>query len=188
MSRWSCWRAECGFVTDDPEAMAAHRWDAHPSRGQHRRVRKPYEGRPGCCPWCGEASPVRLRRDGLPALNSPRWHPACVEAYNALQPAAWRTRVYREAMGLCADCGRFCPQRPTIRVSRDPADDRSRQAAFYRDDPEARYRRWHADHIVPLADGGDWSDENGQLLCEPCHKAKTAREAAERAARRVRAG
>lgn len=38
------------------------------------------------------------------------------------------------------------------------------------------------DHIVPVWDGGTDEDENLQSLCKPCHRAKTAREAARRAA------
>jgi 5-methylcytosine-specific restriction protein A len=37
------------------------------------------------------------------------------------------------------------------------------------------------DHIVPLWKGGSDGDLNKELLCRPCHDAKTAREAAERA-------
>jgi 5-methylcytosine-specific restriction protein A len=37
------------------------------------------------------------------------------------------------------------------------------------------------DHIVPLWKGGSDDDANKELLCQPCHDAKTAREAAERA-------
>jgi 5-methylcytosine-specific restriction endonuclease McrA len=38
------------------------------------------------------------------------------------------------------------------------------------------------DHIVPLWKGGSDADSNKELLCQaPCHDAKTAREAAERA-------
>jgi len=33
-----------------------------------------------------------------------------------------------------------------------------------------------ADHIKPLSRGGDWSLENGQGLCHPCHSRKTAQE------------
>jgi len=33
-----------------------------------------------------------------------------------------------------------------------------------------------ADHIVPLAQGGDWSLENGQGLCKTCHSRKTRRQ------------
>ena len=35
---------------------------------------------------------------------------------------------------------------------------------------------WHADHIVPLADGGPDDTVNMQPLCPPCHMLKTARE------------
>ena len=31
-----------------------------------------------------------------------------------------------------------------------------------------------ADHVVPLAAGGSNKQSNAQLLCEPCHKTKTA--------------
>lgn len=37
------------------------------------------------------------------------------------------------------------------------------------------------DHIEPLWKGGSDDDTNKELLCTPCHDAKTAREAAERA-------
>ncbi|MGK2382442.1 HNH endonuclease [Gordonia tangerina] len=45
-----------------------------------------------------------------------------------------------------------------------------------------------ADHIVPVAQGGDDSLGNARLLCQPCHRPKTAREAAYgRHGRRTRA-
>jgi len=37
------------------------------------------------------------------------------------------------------------------------------------------------DHITPLWKGGSDEDDNKELLCVPCHDAKTAREATERA-------
>jgi len=37
------------------------------------------------------------------------------------------------------------------------------------------------DHIIPLWKGGSDDDSNKELLCTPCHDAKTAREAAARA-------
>ncbi|MGY6696094.1 MAG: HNH endonuclease [Roseinatronobacter sp.] len=42
------------------------------------------------------------------------------------------------------------------------------------------------DHIVPKAKGGADTLENTQSICGPCHKAKTAREAAEAQGRTVR--
>ena len=35
---------------------------------------------------------------------------------------------------------------------------------------------WHADHIVPLADGGPDDASNMQPMCQPCHTLKTALE------------
>lgn len=43
------------------------------------------------------------------------------------------------------------------------------------------------DHIVPIWAGGSDRAENSQPLCQPCHRAKTAREAGQRAALRRRA-
>ncbi len=37
------------------------------------------------------------------------------------------------------------------------------------------------DHIIALWKGGSDEDDNKELLCIPCHDAKSAREAAERA-------
>jgi 5-methylcytosine-specific restriction protein A len=36
------------------------------------------------------------------------------------------------------------------------------------------------DHIIPLWKGGSDDESNKEVLCVPCHDAKTAREAAER--------
>lgn len=47
-------------------------------------------------------------------------------------------------------------------------------------DPWVRGRD-HVDHRVPLEQGGTDDDENLQCLCEPCHKKKSKREAAQRA-------
>lgn len=33
-----------------------------------------------------------------------------------------------------------------------------------------------ADHIIPLEDGGTYDESNGQGLCKPCHKIKTAKD------------
>jgi 5-methylcytosine-specific restriction endonuclease McrA len=32
----------------------------------------------------------------------------------------------------------------------------------------------HAEHILPLEFGGTYADDNGQGICEDCHKAKSA--------------
>jgi 5-methylcytosine-specific restriction endonuclease McrA len=38
------------------------------------------------------------------------------------------------------------------------------------------------DHIIPLWNGGSDEDDNKELLCNPCHDAKTAAEAGQRTA------
>jgi 5-methylcytosine-specific restriction endonuclease McrA len=49
-----------------------------------------------------------------------------------------------------------------------------------------RHVSWEVDHIVELADGGDWwAAWNLQLLCAPCHAEKSA--ASRRARRQVAA-
>lgn len=79
-------------------------------------------------------------------------------------PTALRNRVRERDQGLCAGCGTQC----------------SRDGGEWTEAP------WHMDHITALADGGSNEMENLQTLCVPCHKAKTRREAAARAAARAR--
>jgi hypothetical protein len=45
---------------------------------------------------------------------------------------------------------------------------------------------WEAEHEIPIADDGEHTLANLRCRCVPCHVAKTAREAVERAARRRR--
>jgi 5-methylcytosine-specific restriction protein A len=42
----------------------------------------------------------------------------------------------------------------------------------------------HVDHIKNLSEGGSWERENLQVLCAPCHRTKTAKEAARGRARK----
>lgn len=65
-----------------------------------------------------------------------------------------RERVMRRDRGMCQPCLR---------------DGYARLAQF-------------VDHIVPLWAGGAEADENRQAICKPCHDAKSAAEAAARAA------
>ncbi|MFD7605165.1 HNH endonuclease [Streptomyces mirabilis] len=30
------------------------------------------------------------------------------------------------------------------------------------------------DHVIPIAQGGTWTLDNAQTLCQPCHRGKTA--------------
>jgi len=98
-----------------------------------------------------------LRPDGRPDLRR-NWHAECAEAYLAATPNRIREIVFRRDRGLCAACGH----------------------------DERLSGEWEADHRVPLIDGGGLELSNVQTLCVPCHRTKTAREAAARArARRI---
>lgn len=108
-------------------------------------------------PWgtCRWCGELIWRDDGT-VNGRRRWHPACAVTYGERNQSSFRWRVWQRDGGVCAECPSGTP----------------------------RHNRWQADHIVALADGGTWDTENGQTLCEPHHKAKSAREAAERAASR----
>lgn len=88
------------------------------------------------------------------------------------------------------------PRVPTLKIGARPLTverDRSwafrkRRAAFLSEHPLCaeceRTGRVAAaeelDHVVPLWNGGGDDESNWAGLCVPCHRAKTAREAAER--------
>ena len=81
-------------------------------------------------------------------------------------------------------------QRPeTVERKRGSAGVRDRERIRARDCGLCQECRRHGkttlggpiDHIFPLWKGGSDTDDNKEVLCVPCHDAKTAREAAERA-------
>lgn len=124
---------------------------------RHRRVVIPHSRAPrGTCRWCGEVIIIR----GKPALRC-NWHAECVAAYKVQAwPQEARRVVRARDHGICAACGV--------------------------DTKAAHLGAWELDHRIPLIDGGSKDLQNLQTLCVPCHKAKTAREAGERARRRSR--
>lgn len=67
---------------------------------------------------------------------------------------ARRLRKWTEAEGCCARCG-------TLTAFADP---RTNPLGF------------HLDHIAHLDKSKDDSEENTQVLCEPCHLIKTAQD------------
>jgi len=144
----------------------------------YRRPVIPFSEAPrGTCRWCGESilHPKGSKEGELDRRR--RWHPACVDVYNASDPREARRRVRRRDRGRCADCGV-----DTYAVKREV-----RGKGMTRKLRERGYvpRRslWELDHIVPLIDGGSHAIDNLQTLCTPCHKQKTAAEARERSAR-----
>jgi hypothetical protein len=161
-------------VTTIPAPLPALDPDPRWARSRGRRAAAvPFALAPaGYCRWCGHDLGARLR-SGDPDPRK-RWHPACVTAMQALDHGALRVTLWERELGVCETCGRFCPW---LRVPREHRDGTSSY-----DGP--LYRAFEVDHIVPLEDGGAHEIANLQLLCAPCHTAKTARENHERAVRR----
>jgi len=94
----------------------------------------------------------RLQAAGnrLPTLTPVR--PDTVERVRGWRGVKDRDRIRERDCGLCQECLR--QGRTSVGVA--------------------------VDHIVPLWKGGSDADGNKELLCDPCHDAKTAREAGER--------
>ena len=83
--------------------------------------------------------------------------------------------------GYCAKCQRAYERRRGSSAQRGyGAFHRRWRAAILRRDPVCkscgRAPSTVADHIRPLSWGGDWSEDNGQGLCKPCHDRKTMTE------------
>jgi len=95
----------------------------------------------------------RLQTAGsrLPTLAPVR--PDTVERVRGWRGVQDRERVRKRDCGLCQQCHRAGKVSVGVAV----------------------------DHIVPLWKGGSDEDANKELLCQPCHDVKTAREAKERA-------
>lgn len=145
-----------------------------------------------CCRWCGlpceDFTPVRKKRREV--------HYACDADIQIVTSAeAARRVVFERDKGFCCDCGEDWSERFVFRKGPAVAIWGGHQAT--RDDPGFnRYTTvawislWHVDHRVPL-----WKVAHMPPLeriayfllpnlctrCEPCHKRKTAKEAAERA-------
>ena len=137
----------------------------------HRRPEIRFTDAPrGTCRWCGEAilhgeGPKQGRVD-----YRRRWHPACVDEYNASDPRELRRRIRKRDKGVCRACGL-----DTRKLSREVRG-RGRRKRLRELGFKARGSLWELDHIVPLIDGGGHEPENLQTLCVPCHLAKSAEE------------
>lgn len=147
---------------------------------EHRRPTIQFSDAPrGTCRWCGETilygagdkqGRVDLRR---------RWHPACVDEYNASDPRELRRLVRKRDRGVCAACGLDTHAlRREVRGKGRTA--KLRELGFKR-----RGSLWELDHIVPLIEGGGHELANLQTLCVPCHRAKSAQETRARACARA---
>lgn len=118
----------------------------------------------GRCQWCG----------GLVEAPRRKWcSDECIDAWGILTSSAIvRRYVWKRDQGVCAECGRDCSVETSARGHTYRAD---------------LWGPWDADHIVPVWKGGGLCGIEGyQTLCRTCHAAKTANDAAERAASRER--
>lgn len=77
---------------------------------------------------------------------------AADRGYCSTSHKRWRKAVLARDGWQCQACGKVCTSSQPI-------------------------NRPHADHIIPILQGGDRYDiNNGQCLCQHCHSMKTARE------------
>ena len=131
----------------------------------------------GRCRWCGEAILHESGPKKGEVNRRRRWHPPCVDAYNASDPRELRRRIRKRDRAICAHC------RLDTNALRRQVRGRGRARALREKGFVPRRSLWELDHIVPLIDGGSHELDNLQTLCKPCHKKKTAAEARERAMR-----
>lgn len=161
----------------------------------------------GVCKWCGGTIYRRDRQSRIVPARQRMWHdgrvvderaepePRCVQEYNR-QPFDFRGACWVKDGGVCQRCGldakaaleawdAECPRWEDYQND-DPEDHWGRGDEYHdaRRAWLARKPTWAADHVHPLIDGGENLVANGQVLCDPCHKTKTAEEARERAAKR----
>lgn len=143
--------------------------------------------RPGWCGWCGEkivlVDPAkeyrrrsRTRHYGDEYEVGDRrcdWEFGRSYCWNA------RTALYIIAADAgrpiaCAECGLVCAEKTREEVAW--IDERGIEQVVAAGD-WLQLERWDADHRVPLIDDGAHDVDNLQVLCVPCHRRKTSREA-----------
>lgn len=147
------------------------------------------------CGWCGD---IARRPDGTPDPRR-RWHPDCIAAYKVAcwADSARKAVLSRDGSG-CAACGTDTRRLRAQSLGLVNYGPNRRLAIQW---PELAGPATHVafgdvveieiDHVVPLwsvdrsLPWGEikrfWSADNLQGLCLSCHRAKTAREAGERA-------
>lgn len=169
----------------------------------------PWKGR-GWCRWCEamilyESGPKAGRQN-----KHRHWHPACAIEYGLHSEASAQMDYLAERDGMkCADCGQGAQLARSELGDHPWRGDRETRWGYNRwkmDLPEIApgirlggccYVGWQhdleVDHDTPLWKVRDlpaeerlpfYGPKNLRLRCKACHKAKSAREAAERAAER----
>jgi 5-methylcytosine-specific restriction endonuclease McrA len=143
----------------------------------HRRPTIRFSEAPrGQCRWCGEPILHASGERRGEVNRRRRWHPKCVDQYNASDPGEVRRMLRKRDRGRCAIC------RLDTNALRRELKGRGRARKLRERGFKPRQSLWEVDHVVPLIDGGGHAADNLQTLCTPCHKLKTAEEARSRAA------
>lgn len=151
----------------------------------------------GRCRMCGTTP--------LPGRRTSWCSDVCVDEWKTISdPGYLRHVVWKRDAGVCAACGfdtkrlaRVCQRAASqawASVNRGRVSSTKRLAVWLNRKGftvgatwhQVSFRTtvlWHADHILPLAEGGTNAPSNVRTLCVPCHKAETralARRLAER--------
>jgi 5-methylcytosine-specific restriction endonuclease McrA len=153
----------------------------------------------GVCRWCGERIVILDPDDYRRARR--RYHYGdeheegdidCLSRWK--ESTTWDARHAvklrdLEANGrlFCAACGLvvFEPGKPWPEpLHRLPRAERPDLNPEIAEQYRPKESPWECDHRIPLEDGGPHHIDNLQVLCTPCHRHKTAHEAAARAERR----
>lgn len=154
-----------------------------------RLTETPFNER-GRCRMCGTTP--------LPGRRTSWCSEACVDEWKTISdPGYLRWKVKQRDHGVCALCGFDTTRLERVRqkvaaktwAPRDVRVGRTawavRLAAWLNRKGftvgatwhEVSFRTvvlWHADHVVPLAEGGTNALSNIRTLCVPCHKAETS--------------
>lgn len=166
--------------------MGSEWWELRRAERERRRLARcgiPVrlrDRKPGQCRYC--LGPLTGRQQSY-------CRPEHAHEFRILnEPLYARLVVLLRDKGRCAACG-VETIAPEVRARIAPAV--GRRAYHIPISPIRGWRSlflttWECDHVVELARGGTSELFNLQTLCPPCHRAKTARFARERAAERRR--
>lgn len=143
--------------------------------------------RPGCEGRMPPKPPVlcRLCDEPIPKGRYCWCGDECVDAYYLVTSSSHvRSRVFQRDHGVCADCGLDCHAIETRLRAMQPASRQEAKRVLGENGFNLGYYSvgtlWEADHFQARDEGGSWELSNVQTLCQPCHKEKTAEQAARR--------
>lgn len=190
---WEDWPRVSGFEPD-PAGAVRERWRILREVGDttaHRKVPMPDWPGPGTCRWCLKPTIVESgKRIGKPAPGR-NWHNACYYKYELHTVSAVQFSFLFSRDGprcqICGDGG-YAEDGTYDRTGWTDGEGQLLYPITYLK-PSIRLE---VDHVIPLWRAADYALASRQalygptnlwLLCSDCHKAKSAIEAAERAAR-----